>query len=85
MANGREVARSVDVESRAEVRGGDFDQLGSAEGADEPACALVADEAHRRLEQASPEKHGIAAPAPERRRCAKRSPPIRPIPPPSRT
>ena len=40
-----------------------------AESADEPARALVACEAHRRLEQASPEKHGIAAPAPERRRC----------------
>ena len=72
MARDREVARSVDVKSRAEVRGGDFDQLGSAESADEPARALVACEAHRRLEQASPEEHGIAAPATKRRRCGKR-------------
>ena len=47
-------------------------QLAGAERADQPACALVAFEAHRRVEQASPEKHRVAPPAPACRRCRKR-------------
>ena len=60
--SGRQVVRRVDVKRHAHVGSLDFDQFAFAERADQPARALVAREAHRRLEEPSAEKNGIAAP-----------------------
>ena len=60
--SGGQIAWRVDVKRHAHVGGLDFDQFAFAERADQPARALVAREAHRRLEKPSTEKNGIAAP-----------------------
>jgi hypothetical protein len=59
---GRQILWRVDVKRHAHVGSLDFDQFAFAERADQPARALVAREAHRRLEEPSAEKNGIAAP-----------------------
>ena len=59
---GRQIVRRVHVKRHTHVRRFDFDQFAFAERADQPARALVAREAHRRLEEPSAEKNGIAAP-----------------------